>query len=117
MESEQELHNQLFYYTLSQAKPEFIHQYVVDAYAAQHADAKTKPITIAFALVGLYLHIEKGFTGRAVQKAHMLIAKRKKQWPTFDLPKDRGAITIAEVMHASPGANRDEAINRWSASV
>src|SRR5438067_3221775 len=49
-------------------------QHVVDAYAAQTARASTKPITLAFALVGLYLHLEKNQTGKQVQRVHMLLA-------------------------------------------
>jgi hypothetical protein len=33
--------------------PSFIHQYVVDAFAAQQADEQTKPMKLTFALVGL----------------------------------------------------------------
>jgi uncharacterized protein DUF5946 len=57
-------------YTLTHSDPAFIHQHVVDAFAAQSADDTTKPITLTFALVGLYLHVEKGRTGRRVQLVH-----------------------------------------------
>jgi hypothetical protein len=59
-----DLYDQLSLYTLSHADPSFIHQHVVDAFAAQHADDRTKPITLTFALVGLYLHAERGFSGK-----------------------------------------------------
>jgi hypothetical protein len=65
-------------YTVSKQDPGFIHQHVVDAYAAQHAGGLTRPIAVAFGLIGLYLALEKGYTGREVQKAHMKIAKIKK---------------------------------------
>lgn len=65
-QSDQEAFNELSYYTLSHGDPAFIHQYIVDAYAAQHADEKSKPITVAFALIGLYLHIEKHYSGKQV---------------------------------------------------
>jgi hypothetical protein len=46
--------------------------------------ADTKPIAVAFSLAGLYLHVEKGFSGRQVQRAHMQLARRRKRtWPTF----------------------------------
>jgi hypothetical protein len=116
-QSEQEAYNELSYYTLSHGDPSFIHQYIVDAYAAQHADEKSKPIKVAFALIGLYLHIEKHFSGKDVQKAHMRLAKKKKQWPVFDLPAHRGKIGVSDVLHAKPGPERDRAIKEWSASV
>ncbi len=116
-QSEQEAYNELSYYTLSHGDPSFIHQYIVDAYAAQHADEKSKPIKVAFALIGLCLHIEKHFSGKEVQKAHMRLAKKKKQWPVFDLPAHRGNIGVSDVLRAKPGPERDRAIKEWSALV
>jgi len=116
-QSEQEAFNELSYYTLNHGDPAFIHQYIVDAFAAQQADEKSKPIKVAFALIGLYLHIEEQYSGREVQEAHMRLAKNKKQWPVFDLPVHRGNIGISDVLHAKPGPERDRAIREWSASV
>ncbi len=117
--SDQSLYDQLAYYTLAHAyeHPEFIHQYIVDAFAAQTADAKTKPITITFALLGLYLHLEKKYTGRQVQLAHIELAKKQKVWPTFALPQNRGDVTVADVLKVAEGSQRDEMINKWCVSV
>jgi uncharacterized protein DUF5946 len=117
MSSEQDLYYQLSYYTLAQRDPSFIHQNVVDAYAAQHADETTRPITVVFALVGLYLHVERNFTGRQVQQAHMRLAKRRKQWFCPELPEHRGALVISDVMAAKPGNERDAMIRKWCTSV
>ncbi len=54
-ESEQEKYYELAYYTLSHPDPAFIHQHAVDAFTAQNANAGSKPISITFALIGLYL--------------------------------------------------------------
>ena len=89
-QSEQELFDQLLFYTLAHGDPAFIHQHVVDACAAQGADKNTKTIKAAFGLIGLYLHIEKGYTGKEVHRAHMQMARRRKTWPAFDLPTRRG---------------------------
>ena len=70
MSSDQDVYNELSYYTLAHPDPAFLHQNIVDAYAAQHADESTKPIVIVFGLIGLYLHIERNFTGKQVQRAH-----------------------------------------------
>lgn len=115
--SAQEKYNELACYTLSHPDPSFIHQYVVDAFAAQKANKYTKIITLTFALIGLYLHIEKGYSGKEVQRAHMLLAKNSKQWPSFDLPEHRGAITVSDVINIPPGSDRDEMIHKWCASV
>jgi len=117
MTSDQDLYLELSYYTLAHPNPSFIHQHIVDAYAAQHAEETGKPIAVVFALIGLYLHVEKNFTGRQVQKVHMKLAKFRKQWVQPHLPKERGAITVRNVLAASPGQSRDAMIHDWCASV
>ena len=104
-------------YTLTLGDPDFIHQHVVDAFAAQTADARTKPVGLTFALVGLYLLVEKQFSGRHVQRVHMALARHKEPWPMFALPHDRGTMTVADVVAAPPGPDRDRAIHAWCASV
>ena len=104
-------------YTLTRGDPTFIHQHVVDAFAAQSASATDKPIRTAFALIGLYLHLERGCTGRQVQLAHMRLARRRREWPRFDLPAHRGEVTAVDVLRATPGEARDGAIEAWCASV
>jgi hypothetical protein len=116
-ESERERYHELTAYTLSHTDPAFIHQYAVDAFAAQTADDTTKPITLAFALVGLYLAAERQYSGRNVQRVHTLLARRRKRWPTFGIPEHRGAITVRDVMDVPPGPERDEAIRRWAVNV
>jgi hypothetical protein len=117
MSSTQNLYNQLAFYSLAHQDPAFIHQHVVDAFAAQRCDESSKPISSVFALVGLYLHVEKSFTGRQVQLAHMQLARHRKQWPRLPLPVSRGDITISDVLAVAPGELRDAAIHRWCVSV
>lgn len=114
---ERETYNELCCYTLGHADPLFIHQYVVDAYGAQRAASDTKPIRLVFALVGLYLYVDRKYSGRNVQRVHTLLAQRRKHWPKFDLPTSRGEITVHDVMNAAPGPERDEMIQKWCASV
>lgn len=121
-EEEQEKLNQLTPWTLELRDAAFIHQHVVDAWAAQHADENSKPIGVAFALIGLYLHLEKGYTGREVQRVHMQLGQPKgrgpgrKDWPRFALPKERGSVTVHDVMAVAEG-DRAAAIDRWCRSV
>jgi len=110
-------YDELASYTLTHRDPAFIHQHVVDVFAAQHATGDSKPIGVAFALIGLYLHVERGRSGREVQQAHMRLGRQRRQWPTFDLPPTRGEITIADVLSVAPGGERDRAIDHWCASV
>lgn len=113
----QEAYDELSFYTLTKTDSFFIHQNIVDAFAAQTADEKTKPIKLTFALVGLYLTVEKGYTGRQVQQVHMELGKQKKQWPSFSIPENRGKISVYDVLKAVPGSERDEMIKKWCASV
>jgi hypothetical protein len=68
-------------YHLSSNDPTFIHQVAVDTYGAQHAGGALRNITTAYALIGLYLAVERGYTGRQVQRAHMSLAKNRSAWP------------------------------------
>jgi hypothetical protein len=110
--------NELSYYTLEHPdKGYFIHQHIVDAFQAQAADENTKPITIVFSLLGLYLYLEKSYTGRQVQLAHMKLAQNKHRWTLLDLPKQRGTITVSDVLKIESGLIRDLTIKEWCKSV
>ncbi|HKN67515.1 MAG TPA: DUF5946 family protein, partial [Gemmatimonadaceae bacterium] len=91
--AERDAYDELCAYTLTHGDVTFIHQHVVDAWAAQHATPESKPIGVTFALAGLYLHVERQLTGRQVQLAHMRMAKQKRDWPAFILPESRGTMT------------------------
>ena len=117
MPSELDLFHELSFYTIAKRDPEFIHQHAVDAFAAQVADANTKPIALVFALVGLYLHVEKQFTGKQVQRAHMQLANRRKVWTSPAQPEKRGSIRVADVLSEPAGTARDVKIHEWCASV
>ena len=110
--------HELSFYTLAHPdKSYFIHQHIVDAYLAQTADASTKPIGLIFALAGLYLFLEKNYSGRQVQLAHMKMAENKTTWPSVALPEQRGAVTVDDVLDAAPGIERDALITAWCKSV
>lgn len=117
MISNEAAYNELCCYTLAHGDPSFIHQHVVDSFAAQNADENTKPIKLTFALIGLYLHVEKHFSGREVQRTHQFLAQRKRSWPSFPLPDDRGSLTVAEVVAVPAGPERDKAIDNWCVSI
>jgi hypothetical protein len=117
MNEEESAYHELSAYTLQRGDPSFIHQHVVDAWAAQHASPDSKPIGVFFALVGLYLHVERGLTGREVQRVHMKLAKQREPWPVGTLPVARGAITALDVLAAPEGKARDAKIDEWCESV
>ena len=117
MSTDEAAYHELSAYTLTRGDPAFIHQHVVDAWTAQHAHPGTKPIGVFFALVGLYLHVERGRTGREVQRVHMALARVPEAWPVGTLPRTRGALTVRDVLAAPEGSARDLEISRWAASV
>jgi Family of unknown function (DUF5946) len=110
--------NELSYYTLAHGNPAFIHQHLVDAYGAQHVRPQSKStIGAAFALAGLYLAVERGFSGRQVQKMHMLMASKSKTWPRFEPPAYTGRLAVGDVLQVQPGPGRDQELMRWCGSV
>lgn len=117
IQSDQDLYNELSLYTLELRDPAFIHQHIVDAYAVQHAGPDAKPIAVVFGLIGLYLYIEKDFTGRQVQRAHMLLARHRRQWVAPPIPRQHAAIGVADVLAAPPGPAREAMIRRWCEAV
>ena len=80
--------------------PSFPHQHAVDAYAAQHASPDSPLIKTTFALIGLYLACERGFTGRQVQLEHIRLAKVRRDWPRF-FRKVNAAMTVADATPAN----------------
>jgi hypothetical protein len=117
--------SELSAYTLTRLDPGFIHQHVVDAYGAQHAGFQGRVrerisqsnIGIAFSLLGLYLTVEKGYTGREVQRAHMALGRWRKQYPHPEHIPERAALTVLDVIKEQPGAARDEKLKRWAEAV
>ena len=108
--SEVDAYNALCAYTLQLRHPTFLHQYVVDAWTVQKADSSTKPIALAFAMFGLYLAVEKGISGRQIQRFHMQMAKHRRSWPSLPLPQGSPSVTVLDVMQAPPGPQRDARI-------
>ena len=109
-------YHELYVYTMG--RKNFILQHVVDANIAQTAPAiNPPPIGVIFSLVGLYLHIEKGFTGAQVQNAHRVMGRVKRAWPDVAWPTKRGNMTPTTVMAMPAGDARDRAIDEWCREV
>lgn len=108
----EQLYHELSFYTLAHPSTDFIHQTAVDAYAAQHVGAATKPITTVFSLVGLCLALEHGYTGRQVQRAHMALAQQENTWLPLQAPAGAATVTVLDVLLEDPGPKRDAALQR-----
>ncbi len=111
------LYYELTNWTLSRGDSEFLHQYAVDAYEAQHTGEDTRSIMTIFALIGLYLAVEKGFTGRQVQLAHIKIGKRKRAWPKLMPPEHAGELTVRDVLCTNTDIERRERLLAWAITV
>ena len=104
MTSGQDADNALCGDTLCRSHPAFIHQFVVDAFTAQHADEASKPIAVAFALVGLYLAVERQFSSRQIRLAHMKRARRSgfASWKRSSLQSEIVASTVGTAGPRAP---------------
>jgi hypothetical protein len=112
-----DLFHELSAYSMTRLPDRFIHQHVVDAYAAQHAADNPKPIATTAGLIGLHLFVEKGRTGRQAQRAHMELGNRMKEWPALAPPREPAAVNVATVLAARAGEPRDRAIEDWARAV
>ncbi len=111
------IYDELTAFTLTLGDKDFIHQLAVDTYAAQHIGPNTKPITTAFALIGLYLYFEKGYTGKQVQRAHMEIAKVRRQYPVLAPPKEKSWLPVRDVLPGLTKENYKARLDAWGRSV
>ncbi|HUP78608.1 MAG TPA: DUF5946 family protein [Pirellula sp.] len=91
-------------------------EYVVAACGAQEASPQDKPIRLVSSLIGLYLHVERGFSGREIQLAYMKLGRRKQAWPKLSIPVNRSTINAETVLKA-PIQERDSRIHEWCCSV
>lgn len=111
------MYHELISRTIALGDGRFIHQHAVDAYAAQHPGGSTQPCTTWFALIGLFLAFERGYSGREVQLAHMKIGKRKRAWPQVEPPAHPGGVTVTGVLGAREDSELEAILMQWAASV
>lgn len=112
--------NELMLWSLTQPRPPFIHQVVVDAYAVQHLNKKgLTPIQKIFALYGLCQVIENGLTGYEVQQEHIRISRKKVviDWPELPDFQPSFALDVGDVLSALDRvqATFDWAGDAWAA--
>lgn len=115
MNSDESAYHEVYLYAMG--RPGFPLQHVADAYTVQTAGDASKPIGVVFALIGLLLRVERGFSGRRVQQVHMTLAASRREWPKIELPDARGSMTVSDVRAVSAGPDRDKAIDEWCRSV
>ncbi|MFN8341579.1 MAG: DUF5946 family protein [Cyclobacteriaceae bacterium] len=107
--------SELTAYSLSLGDPYFIHQIAVDTYAAQHHLESFAAVRTNFALIGLCLVVEHGYTGRQVQQVHMELPKQA--WPVCVNSSPIGSVTVKDVIDCTAGMERFDIIHEWAESV
>lgn len=112
-----QLYYDVSFYTLGKRDPFFLHQVLVDADGAQHYKMGAPRIGLAFALIGLCLVLEHDYSGKDVQNAHIRLAAKRKDWPQFEPSTQKTPLTIADVLAAPPGDERDAVMMQWAAAV
>ena len=105
------------YTALNQVQLGVWHEICVDAYRARHIGPETAPLGITFALNGLYLVYERGFTGLQAREAHSYLANQFDEWPRFEPPAKVGDVTAFEVALASDPDEHIDVLRRWGRSV
>ena len=93
-----------------------LHQLTVDTYAAQHAGAAAR-IGVAFALIGLRLSLDEGWSGEEVRDAHQYLAAKFKEWPEFAPPAKRNWMTVYDVALATSPDEHARLVRRWATEV
>jgi hypothetical protein len=94
-----------------------LHQLTEDAYAAQHAGPRVPPIAMAFALIGLHLALDEGWSGTGVRSAHQYLAAHHKDWPHFAPPREPAALTIADIAGSHTPEEHASRVRAWATSV
>lgn len=117
-----QLHGEVVGFELAHAElARRFHQLTVDAYGAQHSGGDGRGIRIAYSLVGLYLALDRGWTGEAVRGAHQRMGRPQPHWPAFTRPAQVGLLTVLDVAEAGVWAGsvsgHSAAVQRWAAAV
>jgi hypothetical protein len=94
-----------------------LHQLTEDAYGAQHAGPRVPAIGMAFALIGLHLVLDAGWSGTAVRAAHQYLAAHYKNWPRFTAPGQPAVLTVAHVAGSPTPEVHASRVRAWAASV
>jgi len=93
-----------------------IHRLTVDAYSVQHpGNAERRSTQSVYGhLVSLYLVIEKGFDHASATAALRQFVHRKLNLAWLDPPKNRGSVTIVDVLAAKTPDEHKKVVVLWA---
>ncbi len=91
-------------------------QTAVDAFTLQHLRDSMPAIKQAFALNGLFMVFELGFTGLQARAAHGHLAETVRTWPTYERRDDVGDMTASDVSISSVDHCADDMAS-WGRTV
>jgi hypothetical protein len=76
-------------------------------------------MTVCFALNGLYLVLERGWSGIRARGAHGHLARTvaREDWPSFEPPTVGGPLTVLDVALSADPAAQAVAVEAWGRSV
>jgi hypothetical protein len=93
-----------------------VHQPTVDTYAVQHAGGAHPDKSVDIHLYGLHLYYERGIKSAEIPPMLQELAGRR-DWPHFEPPEERVAMTVLEVALAGSPIQHIEKVRDWSAAV
>ena len=94
------------------------HQITVDAYAVQHAGGRHPDKSVCVHLIGLCAAIEQGVKPVEIAPRLQRFVSRIRDWPHFEVPADRAALTVHDVALASGSPERHvRTVHDWGAAV
>ncbi|MGB7859193.1 MAG: DUF5946 family protein, partial [Acidimicrobiia bacterium] len=72
---------------------------------------------VAFALIGLRLSLDDGWSGNQVRDVHRSLAAMALDWPEFAVPEQPATMTIFDVALADSEEAHADLVTRWAGAV
>ena len=94
-----------------------IHQLTVDTYAVQHAGGRHPDKSVGIHFAGLYLMLAQGASPTDVPRLHQRLAERVDQWPHFEPPSRKVALTILDIALSATAEDHVRLVRDWAHEV
>ena len=96
-----------------------VHQFTVNAYAAQHPGVPSRQSiqSVAVHLISLHLMLERSYASRKATKAIQQATSLEGVFEWLDPPESLGAVTIEHVHVAQDATAHHARVREWAAAV